>query len=223
VPAGEPAWELRDVVAGPAGRSREPVLHDLSLAGGRGEVVALLGPNGSGKTTLLRTLAGLLPPLAGTVRRPAGRTAYLPQNPGALLHLPTVRAEVALTLRRTGSGESPEPILAAFGLDLLADRYPRDLSSGERQRAALAATVAGSPTLVLLDEPTRGMDRAARRSLAAAVETLTAGGSAVVLATHDTELAAELADRTIELRGGLAVERARGAVADETPLSGGSR
>ena len=193
--------------AASAGAAREPVLHDVSLEGGRGEVVAVLGPNGSGKTTLLRTLAGLLPPLAGTVRRPAGRTAYLPQNPGALLHLPTVRAEVALTLRRTGSAEPPEAMLAAFGLDCLAERYPRDLSSGERQRVALAAILAGSPTLVLLDEPTRGMDLAARRSLAGAVERLTAGGAAVVVATHDTELAAELADRTIELRGGRAIER----------------
>ena len=97
------------------------------------------------------------------------------------------------------------------------------LSGGERRRVALCRLLLSRPDLLLLDEPTRGMDRAARRSLAAAVETLTAGGSAVVLATHDTELAAELADRTIELRGGLAVERARGAVADETPLSGGSR
>ena len=202
---GETAWELDGVTAGP---TRVTVLHDVSLAGGRGEVVALVGPNGSGKTTLLRTLAGLIPPLAGTVRRPEGRTAYLPQNPGALLHLPTVREEVALTLRRTGSEEAPEAMLAAFGLDHLANRYPRDLSSGERQRAALAATLAGSPTLVLLDEPTRGMDPAARRSLAAAVQTLTAGGSAVVLATHDAELAADLADRTIELHGGRATERA---------------
>ena len=209
------AWEMRGVATGPG---REAVLADLSLAGGPGEVVALLGPNGSGKTTLLRTLAGLLPPLAGTVRRPAGRTAYLPQNPGALLHLPTVRAEVALTLRRTGSDQRPEAMLAAFGLDRLADRYPRDLSSGERQRAALAATLAGSPTLVLLDEPTRGMDAAARRSLAAAVRALTDRGSAVVLATHDTELAAELADRTIELRGGLATELRAGLA---TELRGG--
>jgi energy-coupling factor transport system ATP-binding protein len=222
VATGEPAWELSGVVADPAGRAgstgrpshagregsaREPVLQDVSLAGGRGEVVAVFGPNGSGKTTLLRTLAGLLPPLAGTVRRPSGRTAYLPQNPGALLHLPTVRDEVALTLRRTGSNETPGAMLAAFGLERLADRYPRDLSSGERQRAALAATLAGSPTLVLLDEPTRGMDAAARRSLTATVEALTAGGASVVLATHDTELATELADRTIELRGGRAVQR----------------
>lgn len=208
---GDAAWELRGVAAdpaGPAGPGREAVLHDLYLAGSHGEVVALVGPNGSGKTTLLRTLAGLLPPLAGTVRRPAGRTAYLPQNPGALLHLPTVRAEVALTLRRAGSSERPETMLAAFGLERLADRYPRDLSSGERQRAALAATLAGSPTLVLLDEPTRGMDAGARRSLAAAVRALTDRGSAVVVATHDTDLALELADRTIELRRGLATEPA---------------
>jgi energy-coupling factor transport system ATP-binding protein len=225
---GEPAWELRGVAADPAGHAgpaREPVLRDLSLAGGRGEVVAVLGPNGSGKTTLLRTLAGLLPPLAGTVRRPDGRTAYLPQNPGALLHLPTVRAEVALTLRRTGSEEPPETMLAAFGLARLADRYPRDLSSGERQRAALAATLAGSPTLVLLDEPTRGMDLAARRSLGAAVEYLTAGGAAVVLATHDTELAAELADRVVDLRDGRATERATERTEEfaEAPLGRSSR
>jgi energy-coupling factor transporter ATP-binding protein EcfA2 len=210
---GEVAWEMHDVAAGPAGPRAPALLDGVSLAGGAGEVVALTGPNGSGKTTLLRTLAGLLPPLAGTVRRPAGRTAYLPQNPGALLHLPTVRAEVELTLRRTGSTGSAEAMLAAFGLAAFADRYPRDLSSGERQRAALAATLAGSPELVLLDEPTRGMDGAARRSLAAAVRALTERGSAVVLATHYTELVADLADRTIALADGRAVEVAPAAVA----------
>jgi energy-coupling factor transport system ATP-binding protein len=211
----EVVWELRDVAAGPAGRSTAAVLDGITLAGAAGEVVALVGPNGSGKTTLLRTLAGLIPPLAGAVRRPTGRTAYLPQNPGALLHLPTVRAEVELTLRRAGSSphassaaataQAPA-ILAAFGLTALADRYPRDLSSGERQRAALAATLAGWPALVLLDEPTRGMDLAARRSLVAAVRSLTERGSAVVVATHDTDLAAEMADRTIRLADGRAVQ-----------------
>ena len=219
---GEPAWELRDVAAGPAGPAGPAILAGVSLEGGAGEVVALVGPNGSGKTTLLRTLAGLLPALSGEVTRPAGRTAYLPQNPGALLHLPTVRAEVELTLRRTGAVESPDAMLAAFGLSTLADRYPRDLSSGERQRAALAATLAGAPSLALLDEPTRGMDAAARRSLAGVVRSLTERGSAVVLATHDRELAADLADRIIEIRGGAAVERAAfdlaiGAAADPVP------
>jgi energy-coupling factor transport system ATP-binding protein len=97
-------------------------------------------------------------------------------------------------------------MLGAFGLLALADRYPRDLSSGERQRAALAATLAGSPTLILLDEPTRGMDLAARHSLGAAVRGLAARGSAVVIATHDAELVADLADRTVEVRNGRAIE-----------------
>ncbi len=229
----ETAWELERVAAGPAGRA---ILGGISLAGAAGEVVALVGANGSGKTTLLRTLAGLLQPLAGTVRRPAGRTAYLPQNPGALLHLPTVRAEVELTLRRSAQlhvsrswrsrqAAAPDPaalppadaMLAAFGLTTLAERYPRDLSSGERQRAALAATLAGEPALVLLDEPTRGMDRAARRSLADAVKLLTERGSAVVVATHDTELAAELADRTIALRDGHAFDATAPAAAPHGP------
>jgi energy-coupling factor transport system ATP-binding protein len=208
----EPAWELHDVTAGPTGPGGPAVLEGLSLAGGAGEVVALVGANGSGKTTLLRTLAGLVAPLAGTVHRPDGRTAYLPQNPGALLHLPTVRAEVELTLRRSGSAESASSaqstseVLAVFGLTALADQYPRDLSSGQRQRAALAATLVGFPALALLDEPTRGMDAAARRSLVAAVRRLTEGGSAVVVATHDTDLVAELADRTIRIEGGHAHE-----------------
>jgi energy-coupling factor transport system ATP-binding protein len=209
------AWEMRGVAAGPAGRAGVAVLEEVSLSGDAGEVVVVMGPNGSGKTTLLRTLAGLVAPLAGTVRRLDGRTAYLPQNPGALLHLPTVRAEVALTLRRTASAgsrgstarpEPPDAMLAAFGLTALGGRYPRDLSSGERQRAALAATLAGAPSLVLLDEPTRGMDAAARRSLVAAVDVLTAGGSAVVVATHDEALAAALADRTIVLANGRVTE-----------------
>jgi energy-coupling factor transport system ATP-binding protein len=204
----EAAWEMSDVSAAPS-PGAAAVLNGISLAGAAGEVVALVGPNGSGKTTLLRTLAGLLPPLAGTVRGPAGRTAYLPQNPGALLHLPTVRAEVEMTLRRTsahGATDAADEMLAAFGLTALAARYPRDLSSGERQRTALAATLAGWPDLVLLDEPTRGMDLAARRSLAAAVRSLTERGAAVVFATHDTDLVAAVADRTIALDGGRAVE-----------------
>jgi energy-coupling factor transport system ATP-binding protein len=197
------ALEVRRLAVGPG---RQAILDGIDMAVGAGEVIALVGPNGSGKTTLLRTLGGLLAPLEGTVRRPAGRTAYLPQNPGALLHLPTVRAEVDLTLRRTGSAEEVESILASFGLLDLADCYPRDLSSGERQRAAIAVTLAGSPTLALLDEPTRGMDLSSRRALGAAVRSLSERGSAVVIATHDVDLVAEVADRVFVLGDGRAVE-----------------
>jgi energy-coupling factor transporter ATP-binding protein EcfA2 len=192
---GEVAWHLDAVTAG----AGIPVLDALTLEGRRGEVIAITGRNGSGKTTLLRVLAGLLKPLAGTVERSAGRTAYLPQDPAALLHQPTVRDEVRLTLRRTAGREDADTLLSELGLAELGGRYPRDLSGGERQRAAIAAVIAGPPDLALLDEPTRGMDGPARRSLVAAIDRLAAAGAAVVLATHDEELAGSVADRVVNL------------------------
>ena len=110
---GDEAWSLTRVTAGHRGRA---VLSEVDLAGRRGEVLALSGPNGGGKTTLLRTIAGSLAPLSGTVARAPGRVAYLPQNPTALLHRPTVRAEVELTLQWAGetegavTGGPPSPI-----------------------------------------------------------------------------------------------------------------
>ena len=119
-----------------------------------------------------------------------------------LLHRPTVRAEVELTLRRSGSGELAQVVLGEMGLLELAGRYPRDLSAGERQRAAIAAVVAGSPALALLDEPTRGMDPAAARRLRDVVDRLAGEGCAVVLATHDRELVEAVADRVLTVSGG---------------------
>jgi energy-coupling factor transport system ATP-binding protein len=165
-------------------------------------VLVLMGPNGGGKTTLLRVVSGLLAPLAGSLEKPDGRVAYLPQNPTALLHQPTLRAEVELTLRRSGSAEPAERILQELGLEGVGDRYPRDLSGGQRQRAALAAVLAGSPQIALLDEPTRGMDAGSRTALVGLVRRLAAEGSSVVLATHDSDLAAEVGDRVIEVAGG---------------------
>lgn len=193
---GPACWRFDAVSAGHG----EPLLTGLSLEGRAGEVIAFVGANGSGKTTLLRTLAGLLPPLSGRVHRPAGRTAYLPQHPAAILHRPTLRAEVELTLGRSGRDlEEAGRLLAELGLAELAERYPRDLSGGERQRAAIAAVVAGGPALVLLDEPTRGMDPGSLERLAGLVDRLAAEGTSVVLATHELELAAALADRVVEL------------------------
>lgn len=203
------AWSLAGVSAGFAGHV---VLDGVNLAGAAGEVVALSGPNGGGKTTLLRLIAGALPPLAGRVERRPGRIAYLPQNPTALLHRPTVRAEVRLTLRRAEESEVPEAVLQELGLLAVADRYPRDLSCGERQRAALAAVLPGRPDLVLLDEPTRGMDAAARAALVRLVARLRDAGSAVVLATHDAHLRTALADRVVTVAGGGITEMTPGAV-----------
>ncbi|HEV1997198.1 MAG TPA: ATP-binding cassette domain-containing protein, partial [Candidatus Dormibacteraeota bacterium] len=200
---GGEAWSLKAVSAGFGGRV---VLEGIDLAGMAGEVVALSGPNGGGKTTLLRLISGALSPLAGTVEHRPGRVAYLPQNPTTLLHLPTVTDEVKLTLERAGETESPDGILGDLGLLPVAGRYPRDLSSGERQRAALATVLPGRPTLVLLDEPTRGMDWAARQALVGLVARLRDRGAAIVLATHDTELRAALADRVIRVGEGKVLE-----------------
>jgi energy-coupling factor transporter ATP-binding protein EcfA2 len=198
-PAGPVAWSLAGVTAG---FGNKVVLDGVNAAGHEGEVVALCGPNGGGKTTLLRLIAGALQPSSGTVERRPGRIAYLPQNPTALLHRPTVRSEVTLTLRRAHDEETPETILEALGLLSVAGRYPRDLSCGERQRVALAAVLPGTPDLVLLDEPTRGMDGAARDALVQLVSRLRDRGSAIVLATHDADLRAALADRVLKVDGG---------------------
>ena len=197
--AGSEAWSLRGVAAGFDGHR---VLEGVDVAGRAGEVVALSGPNGGGKTTLLRLIAGGLAPQAGVVERRPGRIAYLPQNPTALLHRPSVRSEVALTLERAGEADRPEVILDELGLCEVAGRYPRDLSSGQRQRTALAAVLAGRPQLVLLDEPTRGMDLTAREALIRLIARLRDRGSAIVLATHDARLRDALADRTLEVARG---------------------
>jgi energy-coupling factor transport system ATP-binding protein len=207
------AWRLEGLTAGPG-----ELLHDVDIAGGEGEVVALMGRNGSGKTTLLRVIAGLARPRSGTVWRAGGRVAYLPQNPAALLHRVTVAAEIAWSLR----GDHADPaddaaLLSGLGVDAIAECDPRDLSSGQRQRAAAAAILCGSPTVALLDEPTRGMDGAARRALVRAVRDVAGRGAAVVVATHDSELAAAVADRVLVIDDGRVIDRGPPAAA----LSGG--
>ena len=104
--------------------------------------------------------------------------------------------------------------MAEFGLAALAERDPRDLSAGERQRGALAVILAGNPAIALLDEPTRGMDELARRSLARVLDRLRAQGCSVVVATHDLDLVAEIADRVVSIEDGVVVEQqAPGAAA----------
>lgn len=193
------SFTLSAVAIGVAGLA---LATDVDLVGLSGEVIVLTGANGSGKTTLLRTIAGLVAPLAGRVERRPGRVAYLPQEPGVLLHRQSVRTEVEQTLRWSRAAGDAGSVLDLLGLAALADRDPRDLSGGQRQRAALAVVLAGQPGLALLDEPTRGMDAAARAALAHTVQRLAEGGAAVVLATHDLELAADISGIRLHLEGG---------------------
>ncbi len=159
-------------------------MRGVSLQVGKGEVVALLGRNGAGKSTLLRIAAGLEKATRGKVKAD-GRVALLLQTPGDyFLHARVVE-------------DVPDAPVE------LAERHPRDLSGGERQGLALDAVLGDElPAVLLLDEPTRGMDHARKTALADRLLGLAAQGVGVVLATHDTELAVAVATRTVLLGKG---------------------
>ncbi|MHB8324290.1 MAG: ABC transporter ATP-binding protein [Candidatus Dormibacteria bacterium] len=198
------AWEATSLTVG----HDSPVLDGVCLQCHRGEVLAVTGANGAGKTTLLRTLAGLLKPISGELHREPGRRAYLPQDPGALLHQSTVLAEIEQTIRWMRLDCSPREVLSQFGLCDLAGRDPRDLSTGQRQRAALAAILVGSPDMVFLDEPTRAADQQSREALFLAVERLARRGVAVLVATSDGEFAEQVGDVVVVAERGHLRQRA---------------
>jgi energy-coupling factor transport system ATP-binding protein len=131
--------------------------------------------------------------------------AYLPQNPNDLLFAETVLEELKTTLSNHDLKRSEEELLdflGFFGLEPMKNRFPRDLSVGERQRTALAAITVHDPRVILLDEPTRGMDYDAKDRLISLTKTWRSAGKAILLVTHDVELAAMLSDRTIILEAG---------------------
>jgi len=191
-----------------------PVLRGVTLSLYAGEVTVLMGRNGAGKSTLLKSLIGLVRPQQGHVwlvgRDTAGvavadicrEVAYLPQDPNALLFADTVREELNITLRNHSLEPSqvpvaPDALLAELGLADKREAYPRDLSVGERQRVALAAITVTHPKVILLDEPTRGLDYAAKAGLIELIRRWRAAGLALLLVTHDVELAADVADRVL--------------------------
>jgi energy-coupling factor transport system ATP-binding protein len=187
----------------PGGRA---ILRGVNLAFAAGETVALMGRNGAGKSTLLRHLAGLEQPTRGRVTA-GGRVALLLQNPGDYL------------IHERVSDEAGAAALERVGLGAAGERDPRDLSGGERQRLALAIVLDGGepPVAVLLDEPTRGMDRAAKGELADRLRAMAQTGTVVLVATHDAEFAAAVAQRVVLLADGRPIADA--PVADV--LSGG--
>jgi energy-coupling factor transport system ATP-binding protein len=209
---GTPAGVLRrlDVRYGPV-----VALRGVDLAVRHGEIVALMGRNGAGKSTLLGALVGLVRPSAGTVRvgglapygaepREVVRAAGLvPQEPGDLLYADTVAAECRDadddTAARPGACRE---IFGRLAPGVADDTHPRDLSEGQRLALALAVVLTARPPLLLLDEPTRGLDYTAKRRLVAVLRELAVEGHAVVLATHDVELVAEVATRVVVLADG---------------------
>jgi len=206
---GEPVAVVQGVHAG---YGAVDVLRDVGLGVARGEVVAVMGRNGAGKSTLLRLLAGLRAPGAGRVRVD-GRAPHtlappelvrhvglVPPDPGALLYERTVAAECTVADREHGlRAGATRAMLDRIEPGLAADRHPRDLSEGQRLALALAVILAPEPPLVLLDEPTRGLDYSAKARLAGVLRDLAGRGHAVVIATHDVELVAEVATRAVVL------------------------
>lgn len=197
-----------EIVAGVSGLTvslgSTQALRGVDLSFRSGEAVAIMGRNGSGKSTLLRAVAGLIKNPKGHLTR-APAVGLLPQNPGVLLYRATVEAELAASLRarKKPSGRRETWALAdEFGLLDLLGRHPRDLSGGQRTRVALVAIAAGGPPLLLLDEPTRGADTATKGFLEKFIRERCAAGAAVLLATHDVELAARVATRVVLLGDG---------------------
>ena len=169
------------------------VLRGLELTVRRGELFAILGGNGAGKSTTLRLLAGLQKPYRGEVRI-AGKAALLPQEVQTLFAKKTVREDLAEV---TSDGERLAYVTALCHLGTLLDRHPYDLSGGEQQRAALAKILLTRPDILLLDEPTRGLDAAFKAELAELLQNLLTQGVTVVLVSHDVEFCAAYAQRCV--------------------------
>ena len=187
-----------------------PGVHDFALH--RGEILAVVGPNGSGKTTLALTLAGLLPPLSGTVgpfapphsmdsAELAKTVSFVPQNPAHHHLADTVRGDVEVSLSGSGLRATERDSLIThqvkkFNLESLLARHPATLSGGQARRLALASATVSSPRVLILDEPTQSLDRDSWNGLVEHLKTLAAEGVAVVLSTHDDQLVSALGART---------------------------
>ena len=202
---------LQDVWFGYTGRE---ILRGFNLDLYPGEITALMGRNGAGKTTILKLIMGLLKPSRGRVETMGMETrqaapdalsrlvGYVPQQPDVLLFADTVQGEIDFTRRAHRLPPGGSDLLARLGLVTYSGHDPKDLSVGERQRVALAAVLAGEPRALVLDEPTRGLDYLQKEALVSLLRRLRDEGGTVILATHDVELAAQLADRIVLIGDG---------------------
>ncbi len=190
-------------------------LHEVDLSLAAGEVVAVMGRNGSGKSTLLALLAGARAPSSGTARvgdeDPARLTSralvravgLVPQDAQLLLYGETVAAECETADREKDlPAGTTSAVLDRLVSGVPRDHHPRDVSEGQRLALAMAVVLSHAPRVVLLDEPTRGLDYPGKKRLEATLRTLADDGAAVVVATHDVELVASVADRAVLLADG---------------------
>ncbi|WP_115787307.1 ATP-binding cassette domain-containing protein [Arthrobacter silvisoli] len=196
-------------------RAGKPLVRDASLTLHRGEVVALVGPNGAGKSSLLVALALGEGTRGGTPdggRAAAARTALVPDASDDLFTRDTVAAELRAADRRvqrkhglaSGGAASRLVRLRGDARIPMEREHPRDLSAGERRILAIALQTTDSPDVLLIDEPTRGLDPAARTAVSAALRAAADDGAAVLIATHDLDFAHGLGARILPMRDGIA-------------------
>lgn len=237
---GEPVLECREVTREHPGGVR--ALRGVSLRISRGEFVSVVGPSGSGKSTLLQIMGALDRPTSGEVRIAGHAVDQLSDR--ALSHL---RAEavgfvfqqfhlsdlvdacdnVADGLLYSGVGQAERRRLAVAALTRLGMEHrlrhrPRQLSGGERQRVAIARALMGNPSVILADEPTGNLDSVNGDAVIDILRGLAAAGTAVVVVTHDNEVASRM-DRRVVIRDGLVVEPAEGASPSGRWTTGGDR
>jgi iron complex transport system ATP-binding protein len=204
------------------GYGRRRVGSGLDLTVAAGEVLCLLGPNGGGKTTLFKTLLGLLPPLAGSIRldgadvarwsrrRLAESLGYVPQAQGSTFPFRVFDVVLMGRASRLGTFASPGPTdhavaaraLASLDIAHLAERTYTEISGGERQMVLIARALAGEPRLLVMDEPTASLDFGNQTRVLTQVRRLSRAGIAVILSTHDPDHAFLCADRVALLHEG---------------------
>lgn len=202
-------------------------LDEVSLQIGTGELVGLLGPNGAGKSTLISLLNGLRKPTSGTVRV-AGRDPRVPANRVVIGSTPQdtglpptikVREVVEFVARHYPEPDGTGALLDRFGLTELAGRQCGSLSGGQQRRLAVALAMVGRPALVLLDEPTTGLDVDARHSLWNAIEDYQADGGTVLITSHYLEEIQRLAERVVVIdHGAILVDDTTQAVIDRVDV-----
>ena len=188
-----------------------PILRDINLSIEKGEIMTIMGENGAGKSTLFKIISGITKKYKGTVTLSGkdinkfygseliNSIAYLSQNPNDYFGRDTVFEEVAYTLKNIGeyNESTVESIMKDMDIENLRNYNPRDLSGGEKQRVAIACTLVTNPDILILDEPTRGMDSRAKERLGEIISNLAKDGKTVVLITHDSDFAADYTTRVV--------------------------
>ena len=197
------------------------ILKDVSFQLHKGEIMTVMGENGAGKSTLFKIIAGMIDKYKGKIfienknikssklNEKVKKIGYLSQNPNDYFGRKTVIEEVGYTLKNLGAyseGRIKE-VMELLNITHLKDKNPRDLSGGEKQRVAIACTIITDPEILILDEPTRGMDAEAKENLGTIIKSLAKDGKSIVVITHDSDFAGEYSNSVMLMFNGEIVAR----------------